>query len=299
MGCAFELGLLETDAVQAEELLDLGIREIKRIELLFSEYLSDSVTTTINRYAGVRPLQVSDEVFGLIERALRISTITKGFFNPTVAPLKKLYRFVNTEENMPSPMQIRETLGKCNYNKVLLCNVDSSVFLAERGMQLSFNAIAKGYAADTVKRLWKNHGVTSGYINASGDLSAFGRNAKNALWSIGIADPDDPGKMLFRVPLMDAAVATSGDYEQHFTHDNKRYSHNINPITGLPVSGLKSVTVFSPCAELSDALATGLSAMGVNRGLNFVNQLPHTHAIFINSLNEVYLSKNLCYEATA
>ena len=163
-------------------------------------------------------------------------------------------------------------------------------------MKLSFAAIGKGYASDRVKMIWQQMGVTSGYVNASGDLNAFGTKADGSHWNIGIANPDDKTKMILFVPVINASVATSGDYEQYFMHQGKRYSHNIDPRSGLPLTGVKSVSVFSPSAELSDALATAIYVMGSSKGISFVNQLPQTHAIIIDEENNLSLSKNLNYE---
>ena len=112
----------------------------------------------------------------------------------------------------------------------------------------------------------------------------------------GIANPDQKDKILFYVPIQNAAAATSGDYEQYFIYQNIKYSHNINPKTGIPLKGVKSVSVFSPSAELSDALATAIYVKGTRKGIEFVNQLPNTHCIIISEENKVFLSKHLNYE---
>ncbi len=166
-------------------------------------------------------------------------------------------------------------------------------------MRISFAAIGKGYAADSVKQKWLNLGVRSGYVNASGDLAAFGHTAQHTPWRIGIAHPDQPDKVLLFIPIENAAIATSGDYEQHFFYHGKRYSHNLNPKTGLPLTGLKSVSIISPSAELSDALATATYVKGLQDGLTFVNQLPQTHCVIIDENNHVHISKNLIYQGVA
>jgi len=161
------------------------------------------------------------------------------------------------------------------------------------GMYISFAAIGKGYAADCVKKIWQKEGVKSGYINASGDLTAFGTKPDGSLWKMGITNPDNTKEILFYIPVSFASVATSGDYEQYFIYNGKRYSHNINPKTGLPLQGIKSVSVISPSAELSDALATAVSVMGRERGIDFINQLPNTHCVFITEDNQTFFSQKL------
>ena len=144
--------------------------------------------------------------------------------------------------------------------------------------------------------MWQHEGVQSAYINASGDLNVFGNNTNGEPWDVGIANPANPDVVLFNVPMHNASVATSGDAVQHFTYQGKKYSHNINPHTGMPLSGVSSVTVFSPSAELSDALATAAYVKGVEKGLEFINQLPDTHCIFIDEKNGVHFSDKLKYE---
>ncbi len=298
MGSAFELIVGHDEAAEAKYLLDIGIQEITRIENLLSEFRENTFTSALNRNAGIEPVAATPEVYSLIERCHQISTITRGAFDITVGPLKKLYRFKNSEFTFPGNKEISETLGRVGYSQLLVNPAEHTVFLPKRGMSISFAGIGKGYAADCVRKLWLKHGVGSGVISASGDLCTIGNKADGSPWKIGIADPDDKEKMLFFIPVHQAAVATSGDYEQYFMHRGIRYSHNINPVSGRPVTGIKSVSIFSPGAELSDALATAVYIMGVETGLHFVNQLPDTHCLIIDDRNRTHHSKqiNIQYE---
>ena len=296
MGCSFELGIVSEQKTIAEHFLEEGVQEIQRIEDLLSEFKSDSQISQINQNAGESQIKVDPEVFELLARCSQISTISKGYFDISVGPLKQLYRFKNENFIPPDKRKIAETLKKVGFHFIKLNENDCSVRLKQKGMKISLAAIGKGYAADVVRRKWKENNIAGGYIDASGDLTAFGKDENGNPWKIGIADPDHKSKTLFQIPLNDAAIATSGDYEQHFIHQGKRYSHNIDPKTGLPVLGIKSVSVFSPSAELSDALATATCTMGVDKGMAFIDQLPQTHCIIINSKNQVFFSKKLQYE---
>lgn len=293
MGSGFELKIVCENEVKAKHFLETGISEIERIEHLISEFKSTALTSVINQNAGSQAVQVSWEVFSLIQRSLRLSSLTQGAFDISAGPLKKLYHFKNENFAFPSKKVIQKTLAAVGWQKIKLDPETLSVFLTQKNMHISFAAIGKGYAADQVKKLWLKNGVTSGVINASGDLTAFGNRPDGSSWNVGIANPDKKSEMLFYVPLKNASVATSGDYEQYFLHDGIRYSHNINPITGLPLKGIKSVSIFSPSAELSDALATAVYVMGAETGLHFINQIPNTHAIIVDEKNEISFSKKL------
>ena len=293
MGSAFELGIVENDEIKANELLETGVAEIQRIEALLTEFKPTSFTSKINLNAGIEPVKVDTETFQLIERCHRISSLTTGCFDITVGPLKKLYNFKNENFEFPSRKTISETLNKTGFQHIVLEASNHSIFLKNKGMHISFAAIGKGYAADCVKKLWQKSGVNSGFINASGDITAFGTKADGSPWKIGIANPDDKNEMLFHIPLNNGSVATSGDYEQFFLFNGKRHSHNIHPKTGMPLTGIKSVSIFAPSAELADALATAVYVMGKKTGIDFINQLPQTHCIIIDEDNRKYYSKNL------
>ncbi|MEM8906405.1 MAG: FAD:protein FMN transferase [Bacteroidota bacterium] len=293
MGSAFELIVVHPETLRAKALLQMGIDEIQRIEDLLSEFKTDSVTSAINQQAGSGPVVVNSEVFALLERCQRLSKLTQGAFDITVGPLKKMYRFRNNEMQFPEQQLIDQTLQRVGYHQLELNTTQQSAFLTRPQMHLSFAAIGKGYAADRVKQLWLDQGLESGVINASGDLTAFGKGQNGKGWTLGIRHPDDKDQTLFDIPVDHASIATSGDYEQFFIHQHIRYGHNINPKTGWPVQGLKSVSVLSPSAELSDALATAVYVMGIDTGLHLINQLPNTHVILIDAQNATHFSKNI------
>jgi FAD:protein FMN transferase len=299
MGTAFTLGLLAENETQANQWLEMGVNEIKRIENLLSEFLPDSETSKINRNAGLSPLKIDPECFELLQRCCSISALSSGDFDITVSPLKKLYQFNNIRFEMPETRDIKKALQSVGYRKMIFNTDDTTIEFTHPRTKISFAAIGKGYASDKVKKLWLVNGVKSGYINASGDLNAFGQKADETPWKIGIANPDDNRKVLLFVPLLNSSVATSGDYEQYFLFKNNRYSHNINPHTGIPLTGIKSVTVFSPSAELSDALATAVYVKGVFKGISFANQLPQTHCIIIDDKNKIFFSDKLNYETVS
>jgi len=299
MGSTFEFGVVSTSETEANQFIDLGIAEIKRLEDLLTEFDESSVTCQLNREASTSEVKVPEEVFQLLERSLQLSKLTRGYFDITVGPIKKLYQFKNKTFALPKKIEIKTQLKKVGHQYISLRSDTRTVRFRRNQMQLSFAAIGKGYAADAVKKTWQELGLQSGYINASGDLTAFGCNHLEEPWRIAISDPDIPTNGILHIPLDNASIATSGDYEQHLMHEGKRYSHNLNPKTGLPIEGIKSVSVCSPSAELSDALATAVHAMGVENGLSLINQLPKTHVVIIDATNQIHFSKNLAYEAVS
>jgi thiamine biosynthesis lipoprotein len=292
MGSRFELIVVETDADRAGTYLQAGIDEIIRLESLLTTFDEGSETSMINRFAGIRPVVVCNETYALLARCIQLSELTQGAFDITVGPLKKLYNFKNTEAVSPAPGKVLEALSKVGYQHVRLLE-NNKVFLSKRDMEIGFSAIGKGYAADCVKRIWVKMGVQNGVINASGDLTVLGCKADGQPWSVGIEDPDHPENLICHIPVYEGSVATSGDYEQYFMENGVRYGHTIDPKSGKPVTGIKSVTLVGPGAELCDALATAVYVMGVEVGMHFISQLPGTHCLIVDDHNKLFLSPDL------
>ncbi len=180
-----------------------------------------------------------------------------------------------------------------NYQNILLDADKCTVFLKEKGMRIGFGGIGKGYAAECAKRVMKEQGVNSGVVNASGDLTAWGLQPNGKQWTVGIADPNASNQAFSYLAISDMAIATSGNYEKFVVIGGKKYSHTIDPRTGLPVTGIKSVTIITPNAEIADAMATPVTIMGINAGLDMINQIKNIEAIIIDDNDKLYTSKNI------
>lgn len=294
MGNHFEISAVADSSNLAERLIDLGITEIRRIEKLLTTFSDDSQTNRINEHAGLEPVVVDREVFDLIARSIRISELTQGAFDITYGSIdKSLWNFDLSMTSLPAPALARQMVRLINYKNIVLNASGSTVFLKEKGMRIGFGGIGKGYAAEMAKNAMRQAGAVSGVVNASGDLTTWGRQPGNAEWTVGIADPDSKSLPFSYLKISDMAIATSGSYEKFVTIDGRRYSHTINPKTGLPVSGIKSVTIFSPNAELSDALATPVTVLGVKTGLDLINQMKDIACIIIDDQNKLFSSKNI------
>ncbi|MBT1686447.1 FAD:protein FMN transferase [Dawidia soli] len=293
MGNMFSIALVTGDAAWAEHCMDLAVQEIRRIESLFTTFRDDSQTQAINRQAGIRPVAVDREVFDVIARSIRISELTQGAFDITYGGVdRRLWNFDRSMTSLPDPSVARQSVRLINYRNIVLDEARVTVFLRHAGMRIGFGGIGKGYAADRAKQLLMLLGVHSGVVNAAGDLTVWGRQADGKPWTVGIADPDT--KVPFSsLALADGAIATSGNYEKFVMIGGKRYSHTIDPKTGLPVTGVKSVSIISPMAELSDALATPVTVMGPRAGLNMIDQMKGVACIIIDDNNQLFTSKNI------
>ena len=294
MGNAFEITVVGEDKSWAEERIDAAIGEIRRIEKLLTTFSEDSETNRVNANAGVQPVQVSRETFGLIERSLRISVVTDGAFDITYGSVdKRLWNFDRNMTSLPDAEIARSMVRLINYRNVLLDSNECTVFLKEAGMRIGFGGIGKGYAAEMAKRQLQQQGVVNGVVNASGDISTWGNQADGRPWTIGIADPDHAGRPFSYLNISNTAIATSGNYEKYVIIGGKKYSHTNNPKTGLPVTGIKIVTIICPNAEIADAMATPVTIMGARAGLDMVNQIDHLACIIIDDNNKIHSSRNI------
>jgi thiamine biosynthesis lipoprotein len=294
MGNRFEISVVFEDHLWAHECIEEAIEEIRRIEKLFTTFDENNQTNLINRNAGIEPVKVDKEVFDLIYRSKKISELTQGAFDITYGSLdKRLWNFDQTMTRLPDANTAKKMVKLINYRNVILDADNSTVFLKEKGMRIGFGGIGKGYAAEKAKQLLQKKGITSGVVNAAGDLTAWGNQPDGKPWTIGIADPNEARKAFSYLNITNTSVATSGNYEKFVMIDGKKYSHTIDPKTGLPVRGIKMVTIICPNAEIADAIATSVMIMGIKVGLDMINQMKGIACIIIDDDDKMYTSKNI------
>ena len=294
MGNHFELSVVSDNQDWAQDCIKAGIKEIQRIEKKLTTFSNDSETAKINEVAGIKAVEVSLETIELIERSIKISQITQGAFDITYGSIdKKLWNFDDKMIALPDKETAKKMVRLINYRNIIIDKKESTVFLKEKGMRIGFGGIGKGYAAEMAKKVMRSMGVTSGIVNASGDLTTWGTQPDEKPWTIGIANPNAAHQVFSYLTLTDMAVATSGNYEKYIMIGGKKYSHTIHPKTGLPVTGIKSVTIITPNAEVADAMATPVTIMGIEAGLDMINQINSIEAIIIDDDNRMYRSKNI------
>ena len=294
MGNRFEISIVSDDKNWAFEIIEEAVKEIQRIETLLTTFDENSQTNQINKFAGIKPVKIDKEVFELIERCNRISQLTQGAFDITYGSInKKLWNFDTSMTALPSQAVAKKMVQLINYKNIELNKTETSVFLKEKGMRIGFGGIGKGYGAEKAKKIIQNNGVQSGIVNASGDLTVWGKQPNGKPWTIGIADPNNAKYHFSSLELTNTSIATSGNYEKFILIDGKKYSHTINPKTGLPIEGIKSVTLITPNAEFADAMATPISVMGIKVGLNLINQINNLEGIIIDDSDNIFTSKNI------
>ena len=284
MGNRFEISVVGNDPIWADNCIDSAVAEISRVEKLLSAISDDSQINEINRNAGIKPVRVNAEIYRLVERSLKISELTHGSFDIT---------YIAADKNTDLSKIERNSVRFTNYQQVILNDQNVTIFLKEKGMRIGFGAMSKGYAADRAKYVLQLMGVSSGVINAGGDLLTWGAQPDHEPWTIASADPDQETQPFSNINISNMAVATSGNFEKNVTISNKEYLHSVDAKSGFPVSVLKSVSIVSPTAELSDAMATPVMSMGVNAGLYLINQLQQLACVIIDDHDRIYTSKEV------
>ncbi len=293
LGSPFEITIIANDSIQGNEFATMAIDEVKRIENLISDWIPTTQISMVNQNAGIRPIRVDYEVYELVERAIKVSKLTDGAFDISYASMDKIWKFDGSMKTMPTPEAIKKSVEKVGYKNIILNPKDTTLFLKNEGMKLGLGGIGQGYIADKIKVLLQSKGCTSGIINVSGDINTWGKQLDGKPWTIGIVNPMNKNKVFATFPLDDSAVETSGSYEKYVTFNGKRYSHIIDPRTGYPAQGVVSVSVFAKQTEIADALATGVFVLGIDVGLDLINQLKGIECVMVDDKGKIHVSKGI------
>jgi thiamine biosynthesis lipoprotein len=293
LGSPLEITVVAKDTIQGNQYIDLAITEVKRIEYLISDWIPSTQISQVNKNAGSKPVKVDKEVFDLVGRAIKVSQITSGAFDISYASMDKIWKFDGSMKAMPTEEAIKKSVSKIGYKNIILDSKEQTIFLKNEGMKLGLGGIGQGYIADKVKELLFSKGCTSGIVNVSGDINAWGRQQDGNPWTVGIVNPLNKNKVFATFPLEDSAVETSGNYEKYVIFNGIRYSHIIDPRTGYPAQGVVSVSVFAKQTEIADALATGIFVMGVEVGIDIVNQLKGVECIMVDDKGKIHSSKGI------
>jgi len=293
MGCGFEITAVSYDIKEAWRAVEIGIEEIERIEKLISSWDPKSQTSEINDNAGVLPVKVDIELYRLIKRSLRISSLTNGAFDISFASVEKIWSFKGREISLPAPELVEESRKKINWKNIVCDELFTTVFLIEKGMRIGFGGIGKGYAANKAIKKMRELNIEGALVNASGDIKSWGRSLETEEWKVIIADPKYKGRGIATLLIENTSIVTSGNYEKYFTNKGKRYSHIIDPRTGYPTTGIKSVTVVTSDAEIADALATAVFVLGLEEGLLLINRLKNTECLIIDDDDNLITSAKL------
>jgi FAD:protein FMN transferase len=287
MGTRFEFSVVGNDPHWADDRIQDAVNEVNRVEKLISAFNDESSVNEINRNAGIKPVKTNAEIFRLINRSLQISELTDGSFDITYYTVDK----EKDQSKSASGKKIPQT--KINYQNVILDEKAQTVFLANKNMRIGFGSNSKGYAADKAKYVLQLNGVSSGVINAGGDLITWGLQPDSEPCTVAAADPGQEYQPFANVAIGNMAIATSVNTVKYTAALSQKSLSAIDHKAGFPVSGIKSVSILSTTAELADSLSATVMQMGINAGLYLINQLNQIACVIIDDQDRVYTSKNI------
>jgi thiamine biosynthesis lipoprotein len=266
MGTAFRVLIRTEDTPEAREAIEACFAIFDHVDRTMSEWREDSPISQINRQAGIAPVHIPDDLFELLQVSRHVSELSHGAFDVTWAALRGLWR-VDGSDRVPSREEIASRVELVQWQDLVLDSEAKTAFLRRTGMAVGLGGIAKGYALEQAAGELRRRGFRDFLLDAGGQVYAGGTKGTGP-WRVGIRDPRGGVKDYFAsVPLTDASLSTSGDYEHFFMHDGVRYHHIIDPETGIPAGLTRSATVLAQDATLADAFSTAVFVLGPERGL--------------------------------
>jgi len=294
MGSELRLSVYASEERAGSAAIDEVFAEFERLEALMSVWREGSDIQRLNAAAGERAVPVSRDVIAVLQAARQISEWTGGKFDVTFGALSDLWRFDHDQDNkLPDMADVRRRLPLIDYHQLELDVRGGTAFLRQRGMRAHLGGIGKGYAIDRAIAILRRRGLKDFLIQAGGDLYAAGQKDGRP-WRLGIQDPrGSPGRVFATLDVSDATFSTSGDYERFFFDNGRRYHHIIDPATGEPAAGCRSVTIVADGATLADGLSTGVFLLGPDAGLALLARLPNVDGVIVTSTNQVLATPRL------
>jgi thiamine biosynthesis lipoprotein len=294
MGSTLTLTAWTGDEHAAKAAFEEVFVEFARLEKLMSTWISESDVSRINRSAGVGPVPVSAEVREVLTVARQMSEWTGGKFDVTFGALSALWKFDHDQDNvLPDMREVRRRLPLIDYRAIQIDDTAGTVFLLRAGMSIHLGGIGKGYAVDRAASILRRRSLRAFMIQSGGDIYAAGLKDGRP-WRLGIQDPRGSANDHFaELDLSDGTFSTSGDYERAFIKDGRRYHHILDPATGEPARGARSVTIVSTRAVLADGLSTGVFVLGPTAGMALIERLPDVEGVIVSDTNEVLISSGL------
>jgi len=286
-----ELWADDADKAKAERAIDALLAEMRHIDDSMSTYKPTSEVSQVNARAADGPMRISKELFDLLVTAKEYSELTEGAFDITYASVGYLYDF--RKHIHPDDAQIGKALPAVNYRHVLLDPQRQTVQFSQKGVRIDLGGIAKGYSVDRGIEVLKSFGFSRMYVSAGGDSRIVGDRFGKP-WMVGIRDPTKgEGEVITRIPLVDAAISTSGDYERYFEENGVRYHHIIDPRTGHSASKVRSATVIAASATRTDGLSKTAFVLGPERAMEIYNRIDDIDAVIVKLDGSVIYSKGL------
>lgn len=290
MGTRIVVELWATDQAQGNAAIEAVLAEMRRVDAAMSTYKPTSELSMVNARAAEEPIKITPELFDLLATSLEYSRITDGAFDITYASVGYMYDF--RKHVRPDDKQIAAALPGINYRHVELDRKNSTVHFARPGVRIDLGGIGKGHAVDRGIAVLQARGIEHALVTAGGDSRIIGDRFGQP-WVVGIRHPDRKDEVIARIPLEDAALSTSGDYERYFDEDGVRYHHIIDPKTGHSASKVRSATIIGPTATRTDGLSKTAFILGPEKAIEIYNRLEDIDAVLVTPEGKVLYTEGL------
>lgn len=282
--------LWDENDVHANAAIDAVLDEMRRIDETMSTYKPTSEVSKVNAEAAKHPVKITRELFDLLKKAVEFSRITDGAFDITYASVGYMYNF--REHVKPDEAQIKKALPGVDYHHLIFDDKNLTISFSQPGVRIDLGGIAKGYVVDRGIAILQSRGIKHALVNAGGDSRIMGDRFGKP-WIVGIRHPDDATRVIARIPLVDTALSTSGDYERYFDEGGVRYHHIIDPKTGHSASKVRSATIMAPTATQTDGLSKTAFVLGPEKAMEIYNRMDDVDAILVAPDGKVLYSKRL------
>lgn len=286
MGTRFRITMYADDASRGAVAAEAAFARVEALNRIFSDYLPDSEVRRLSE-TPQKPVRISSELFDVVAKSLEVAALTDGAFDITAGPLTQLWRRSKRQHELPSRSRLEHARALTNWRCIELDAANRTLRLPKPGMQLDLGGVAKGFAADEALAIVRHHGIPQAVVVAGGDLAIGDAPPASDGWEVRLRTFTKPGpdEPLITLHLARCGVSTSGDLYQFVEIDGRRYSHIIDPKTGLGLTVPLACTVIAPNAITSDVWDTALCVMGVTEGLRLCERLGTFHARFVELQN--------------
>lgn len=275
MGTQIQLLIYSPSEEMAKKAAAAAFDRVKQLDDIMSDYRPTSELMRLCARAGGDPVPVSTELFTVLQKANLVSRLSGGAFDVTVGPVVRLWRIARRTKQLPDSEKLAAARSLIGWQQIHLDEINHTVKLDKKGILLDLGGIGKGYAMDEVQKVLRQHGITRSLVSAGGDVVADDPPPGTDGWKVAIyplePEKDQPVPELL---LKNAAISSSGDLQQFVEIDGVRYSHLVDPRTGLGLVGRMSATVLAPTGIQADSMTKVLAILGAEKGLPLLENLP-------------------------
>ena len=282
MGSMWTITCYGSDRDEVSAAVKAAFQRVSELDAIMTDYDPNSELLRLCQAGVGMAHPIGQDLLDVMMASQRVSRASRGAFDITAGPLIQLWRRARRQGELPDPARIHEAMSVLGYHNIVLDAGHHTATLRRDGMRLDLGGIAKGFAADAALKVLRERGYSSALVAASGDLAIGDAPPGELGWRIRVGDPESRTNLLgFSLLLRNVGVSTSGDAEQFVKIGSSQYSHIVDPATGTGLTNRVQATVIADSATRSDAWATAVCILGVEKGTRIINADRKLSALFV------------------